>query len=362
MAKRAGRRFNVFSLSFLDVMSCGFGAVVLVFLIINHRIEDTTRDIDRDLLSESRKLDFQIEEGEKNLVDLQERLQDTKKRVGDASNQLVALIEDRDARREELEELDAKSAAERDSVEQLQSDVETREKDVKQLQDEEEALSGTRVRQVMGEGDRQYLTGLYVGGRHVLIALDVSASMLDETIVQVIRRRNMPRERQLASPKWQRALATVDWLSAQIPLDSNLQILLYSDEARTLLPSDAWYPVSDAAIVNAALDDLAEMVPSGGTNLEGLIEALAQLRPLPDNVYLVTDGLPTRSNRQPRSATVSGRDRVRFMEDAEKRMPRDVTVNVIMFPMEGDPNASAAYWILAGRSGGTYMSPSRDWP
>ena len=362
MAKRGSRRFNVFSLSFLDVMSCGFGAVVLVFLIINHRIEDTTKDIDRDLLSESRKLDFQIEEGEKNLVDLQERLQDTKKRVADANRQLVALVEDRDMRLEELEELDAKSAAERESIEQLQSDVETREEDVKQLQDEEEALAGTRVREIKGEGDRQYLTGLYVGGRHVLIALDVSASMLDETIVQVIRRRNMSRERQLASPKWQRALATVDWLTAQIPLDSNFQILLYSDDAGTLLPTDAWYPITDAATLNGALDDLADRVPSGGTNLEGLIEALAQLRPLPDNVYLVTDGLPTRTNRQPRSAAVSGRDRTRFMETAAELLPRGVPVNVIMFPMEGDPRASAAYWILAGRSGGTYMSPSKDWP
>ncbi|MYD97430.1 MAG: VWA domain-containing protein [Gammaproteobacteria bacterium] len=361
-ARRSGRRFNVFSLSFLDVMSCGFGAVVLVFLIINHRIEDTTKEIDRDLLSESRKLDFQIEEGEKNLVDLQERLQAAKKRVADANRELIALIEDRDVRLEEIEELDAKSSAEQESIERLQSDVETREEDVKQLQEEEEAFGGTRLREIKGEGDRQYLTGLYVGGRHVLIALDVSASMLDETIVQVIRRRNMPRERQLASPKWQRAQRTVDWLAAQVPLESNFQILLYSDEARTLLPSDAWYPVIDAAILNGALDELAEMVPSGGTNLEGLIEAMGELRPPPDNVYLITDGLPTRSNRNPRAATVSGRERSKFMLDAQQLLPRGVPVNVIMFPMEGDPGASSAYWILAGRTGGTYMSPSKDWP
>lgn len=361
-ARRSGRRFNVFSLSFLDVMSCGFGAVVLVFLIINHRIEDTTKDIDRELLSESRLLDFQIDEGEKNLVDLQERLEDTKKRVADANRQLVALIEDRDARREELEELDAKSSAERESIEQLQSDVETREEDVNKLREEEEAFGGTLLREIKGEGDRQYLTGLYVGGRHVLIALDVSASMLDETIVQVIRRRNMSRERQLASPKWLRAQKTVEWLYAQIPLESNFQILLYSDEARTLLPDDAWFPVSDVATLNQAMDDLADRVPSGGTNLEGLVEALGELRPLPDNVYLITDGLPTRSNRKPRSATVSGRDRARLIQEAEQLLPRGVPVNVILFPMEGDPDASPGYWILAGRSGGTYMSPSKDWP
>ena len=30
----ARRETNIFSLSFLDVMSCGFGAIVLIFLII----------------------------------------------------------------------------------------------------------------------------------------------------------------------------------------------------------------------------------------------------------------------------------------------------------------------------------------
>ena len=363
MARRHGtRRFNVFSLAFLDVMSCGFGAVVLVFLIINHRIEDAAKDVDRDLLSESRKLDFQITTGEKNLVDLQERHQDTRKRVGDASRKLVAVVKDRDARREELEELDAQTAAERESVEELESDVETREQDVKRLQDEEEALGGTRLREIKGEGDRQYLTGLFVGGTHVLIALDASASMLDETIVQVIRRRNMPRERQLGAPKWQRAQRTVDWLSAQIPLESNFQILLYSDEARSLLPSMAWYPIIDVTALYQALDSLAETVPSGGTNLEGLFEALGELHPLPDNVFLITDGLPTRTNRRPRSATVSGRQRAEFLGEATKLLPRGVPINVVMFPMEGDWEASARYWILAGRSGGTYMSPSKDWP
>ena len=39
MARRK-REFNTFNLSFLDIMSCGFGAVVLVFLIMNHAIEN----------------------------------------------------------------------------------------------------------------------------------------------------------------------------------------------------------------------------------------------------------------------------------------------------------------------------------
>lgn len=362
MARRAERRFNVFSLAFLDVMSCGFGAVVLVFLIINHRIDDSAKDVDRDLLSESRRLDFEILTGEKNLVDLQQLLEDTRKRVGEANRELLALIEDRDQRLEDLEELDAKTAAERESVEKLTSDVEAQEQDVKRLQEEEQRLAGTRLREIKGEGDRQYLTGLFVGGRHILIALDASASMLDETIVQVIRRRNMSLERQLTAPKWVRAQATVNWLAAQVPLESSFQFVIYNDEARFVLPETGWIPITDVAALDKAINTLRETAPSGGTNLEGLFEVIGEMRPLPDNVFLITDGLPTRSNRRPRSSTVDGRQRLRHFYDAAKLWPVGVPVNVIMFPMEGDWKASSAYWILAYQTGGTYMSPSRDWP
>ena len=42
------RGFSVFSLSFLDIMSCGFGAVVLLFLIIKHHadVKDVLPDYD----------------------------------------------------------------------------------------------------------------------------------------------------------------------------------------------------------------------------------------------------------------------------------------------------------------------------
>ena len=52
MARR--RRFDVFSLSFLDIMSCGFGAVVLVYLLINKATEETAEVVNRDVLSEIR--------------------------------------------------------------------------------------------------------------------------------------------------------------------------------------------------------------------------------------------------------------------------------------------------------------------
>ena len=68
MAK--ARRLNVFSLSFLDVMSCGFGAVVLIFLIINHDTNEDQEVVNSDLLAELRMLDYQVQQGEKDLFEL----------------------------------------------------------------------------------------------------------------------------------------------------------------------------------------------------------------------------------------------------------------------------------------------------
>ena len=35
---KKNRRFTAFSLSFLDIMACGFGAVTLLFLILRHSV------------------------------------------------------------------------------------------------------------------------------------------------------------------------------------------------------------------------------------------------------------------------------------------------------------------------------------
>ena len=76
------RRFSVFSLSFLDVMSCGFGAVVLIFLIINHAAEEDAKIVNEELLSEIRLLDYQVQNGERDLFELKEKLDAILQRFG----------------------------------------------------------------------------------------------------------------------------------------------------------------------------------------------------------------------------------------------------------------------------------------
>ncbi len=360
----ARRRFSIFSLSFLDVMFCGFGAVVLIFVLVSKQTDDEFKVINKEMLSEIRLLDYQVQTGEKDLFQLQVLLEELKQRIADSAQKLLTTEVDIDLSREEFKDLDLNSFAQLAHLNRLKSDVETREEELKRLRALQEASKGSRIREFAGAGDRQYLTGLKVGGKHILIAMDTSASMLDDSIVNVLRRRNMSEERKRLAPKWQRAIRTVEWLSTQIPLDANFQIYGFNVEATSFLPEEQgkWIPLGEGRELEQSLNEVRSRIPDKGTSLENLITAMNELTPLPDNVYLIIDSLPTQGTREPRAATVSAKERLKLFGEALRRLPANVPVNVIMFPMEGDLMAAAAYWNLARTTGGSFLSPSSDWP
>jgi hypothetical protein len=90
--------------------------------------------------------------------------------------------------------------------------------------------------------------------------------------------------------------------------------------------------------------------------------ATGNLEPRPDNIYLLTDGLPTQGESKPSGSTVTPKQRLRYFENAVEELPEGIPVNTIMFPMEGDPAAALAFWQLTTKSRGSMISPSRDWP
>lgn len=358
----ARKRLNVFSLAFLDVMSCGFGAVILVYLLINHATEIEYERVNQDVLSEIRKLDYQVLIGKKDLTSIQNEIDDNAQKINESNLKRVSLIETRDRQKIELDNVDLASIAELEHLEALKADIESRKEDVKRLQAAVKVGEGNKARTFEGAGDRQYLTGLKVGGNRILIAIDKSTSMLDASLVNILRRRNMSEAEQLAAPKWQRAISTVEWLSAQLPLESKFQLLSFDSEVQNLNSSDGWQEVSNKKQLSEALDSLATTIPTRGTNLEALFDHISGLSPLPDNIYLLVDGLPTIGKKAPKKGTITGRNRMRLFNDALRNMPPSIPINVIMFPMEGDPMAAASYWGLAVHSGGAFLSPSRDWP
>ncbi len=364
MARRR-RPTNVFSLSFLDVMACGFGAVVLVYLLISHDVEDHLDTAHEQLLAEIRRLDYQVEQGQLQLAEIRDTVDATERDLDEAAEQRVSASEELDARRLLLAELNVDARARMAHLNELQSDIEARERELERLRAQAEAAEGTQARAFMGDGDRQYLTGLRTGGERILIAVDVSASMLDETLINLSRGRNMPESRRLEAPKWQRTIRTVEWLVAQLPLESQFQLYTFNTQAGPLVNGangSMWLEVADNARLDEAVTTLKQTVPQDGSSLENLFIAIEEMNPRPDNVFLITDSLPTQGTSPPRSATIDGNGRMRLFRDAMRRLPSGVPVNVILLPLEGDHDAAAAYWDLTHTTNATFLAPSRDWP
>lgn len=360
------RDINVFSLSFLDIMSCGFGAVILIYIIINHATEVTSQELTRELMEEVSKMEEFVEDGKERMIILRNTLTETEEQTVTTDGLVLQIIETINELRTQLAELESDSSRKNKSIEELKIELKELEEETKDLRGSvggRESV-GRAVRSFAGEGDRQYLTGMRIGGENILILLDASASMLDEKIVNVIRMRNMSRERQLASTKWQRAIRTVEWIAANIPGKSYYQLYTFNTRVQATIADSTgqWLKAIDGVNLELSIEKLKQIVPEKGTSLITAFNAIQDLKPLPDNIYLIIDSLPTQSDKPPKRTTVTSRERVRYFQESLNQLPAGIPVNVILFPMEGDPLATPTFWQLAQVTGGSLLSPPADWP
>ena len=347
-------------------MTCGLGAVILLFMIINGAVRDHEVRVTSDLQAEVDHLEREVLDGHSLFVELRNAVEKTDEERALTQGLALRMVETVEAIRVELATYEASTLARREHLNRLQADLLSLEEDAQRLAAEapSEETPGDRVRSHVGDGARQYLTGLKVGGRRILFLVDTSASMLGSTIVNVVRRRNLPEEDRVRAAKWRQALATMDWLTTQIPRDGRFQVFTFNEIAVPLIPDTTgrWLDGSDREILDGAMQRLHEVVPARGTSLYHAFSAVAQLNPLPDNVILLTDGLPTRGRPPPKSPTVSAKQRSKLFKRAVGQLPAGIPVNVILFPMEGDPLAASSFWKLAMTTRGSFMSLAEDWP
>ncbi|MEN8690602.1 MAG: hypothetical protein AB1Z20_10895, partial [Desulfobacterales bacterium] len=223
---------------------------------------------------------------------------------------------------------------------------------------------GTKLRPFPGQGDRQYLTDLKMGGRRIFILVDSSASMLAETVVGVIRRRNLGVDEKLKSPKWRQVVATIGWLTTQLPPTSQFQVYTFNETAGPLIAgtSGTWLNAGQIDRLNQTVAGMRKLVPEEGTSLLNAFNVIAEMKPAPDNIFLLSDSLPTMGAKKPWGKRVSGKKRLSLFNDAIRRLPARVPVNIILYPMEGDPFAASAFWKLATDTRGSFFCPSKDWP
>lgn len=334
---RKRREVQSSALSFMDCICCGFGAVLLLFILtakaqITESQEEATQSVE-------------------------------------AADTLQAAIRETEAKQKaldkEIEALDPQPDTNATSVAQLAAE---QERLAKAVEEQAEALAALETEAEPTQqpaaldrpsADNSYLSGLRLRAPRAVILLESSGSMLAEdakSAVAIIQQGTGA-----TSPKWLRAKAAVRAVLAAIPKGTQVAIFSMA-ESTTPLSGSAQNPYIDPYDNNALLtllDRLDKLEANGGANLSSALQTVSQLKQRASSLLLIGDGLP--SAPAPRSGGLSEGDRVQLFNRAMASRP-NYPFNAILFPFEGDPSAAGLFWQLSGQTNGITLIPDNDWP
>ncbi len=355
MPRRKRRDTEIFSMSFMDCICCGFGAVLLIFILTTGRRVDFSQQDLKDLQERVRKMDRAV------AVE-QEEVEKLAKATTVTEADLKSLIEQNTSDKDKAAKSQQTLQSLLQRTQEMQVTAAQLQSDVRKLPTEEE-----QPIPIPEIDRRQYLSGFKLdgeGAQYILFLVRSSGSMLGETIDDAVSRLGEPDFRKREAPKWQRTVKAVEWLVAGLGPEAHFHILLFNDETIPLLPSrgESWIARKDKPGVREAIAKLHQVVPQGSANLERAFTTIRYLPRLPDAIVLLTDGLPTTSDSQPNNGETDDDTRIRYFRYAQRQLPARIPISTILFPMSGDPGAAALYWELAGASRGALVSPSKTWP
>lgn len=347
------RETEVFSLAFLDCICCGFGAVLLVFILtISQKINVDKADVDA----------------------ARDRAQSMRRTINAAEQDLDRLAKVMAAAQLELQDLNAKHTQDQLKLTDRQREMALMLQNTGALKDALHSLLGEKKAlptedhapvPIPNIDRRQYLTGVKLNGEFIVFLVRCSGSMLDETIDTAAARLGDPDDKKRQAPKWRRAIHSLQWMLASLEPETKFQILFFNDEVTPVLPTrgEEWFSTTDKKTVSEIIKRIDEVTPQGGANMERAFTSIRFLPRLPDSIVLITDGLPTRSDSLPIEGEVGEEHRIRFFEIAKKQLPPRIPVSTILFPLlSGDPAAPGLFWELANATRGALVSPSKSWP
>jgi len=352
---RRHRKSEGFNLAFLDIMSCGLGAIILVFMMVKHNVGSS--ELQEDLLTQ-------------DVLQLQKTELELEKALVESKNHS-------DSEKKKIATLHSKIASLKRALAQKESSLLQKENKIGALKNDIKSTPIAKTDDVIEDdrgGEENYLMGLKVEGKRIAILLDSSASMTDEKLIDIIRRKNGSTSEKQRGQKWERTKKIMHWLLTRVPKQSTMTVVTFNDTA-SLLGSLQWLNPRNAKDLSKAYKEVDKLIPTGPTNLQKGLKMISSLSPT--DLYVITDGLPTAgdshySSLNPfascgsllgRGKTISGKCRVAlFRQTIQESAPSGVKVNVILLPIEGDPDAANEYWSWTARTGGLLISPAENWP
>src|SRR3546814_918762 len=171
MAKKARRESAGGLISFLDVMCCGFGAVVLLVVILNGQVVQKRQQGSEVLREELQETTALEEFARDELAKVMQEVSQVEQKRAELSAQAAEMeARVRDTARK-AREAQAQAQAVQSALGSLRIQSEAIEKTVSILRSKADQKweGGKRPVGFSGDGERQYLTGLKLGGERTLI-------------------------------------------------------------------------------------------------------------------------------------------------------------------------------------------------
>lgn len=377
--RKASRWASPSGLAFLDILCCGLGAAVLLLLIVRHEPPyesegRETREMVSLMVSQLTQKISNVE-AENNtrreeVLGLEKNLHLERRRNQRSASESSSSVQNTLGLVQTLGEEEARGEILRSKIKNLQASIDKSQSGI------QESVS------------RYGLEGIQLTGKdRVVVALDVSASMLHEELVGIIRLRVSNSSKQQLAAKWVQAKNALKWGVEQIDSQSRFQIFLFSERVEQLVNiSPPKFSVGDPKWLRKASQTgkkesldfrLMDKLPTGGTNLSALFQKISQLQPKPKHILLITDGLPNQINVKNRnrisgcntkdartSGLLTGECRTHVAIDSISLLGSslaNIPVDVILLPLQGDPGAVRFYSLVTAQSGGRLLVPTSDW-
>ena len=113
----ARRKTEVFSMSFLDCITCAFGSVVLVYVLINAKGGLRASAEKRELQSQVQQLEEQVLEGYQNLVMLKNSMVETEKEAVRTEGMGERVLAETEELKVQLADSDKETLSRREAIE-----------------------------------------------------------------------------------------------------------------------------------------------------------------------------------------------------------------------------------------------------
>ena len=326
MKTRLGRRdVETFSLSFLDAICCGFGAVILLLVLT---------EVGEPIVFEQSR-----EELEGRIVKLQEELEEIRGTTEVLTREFAASKGELTDEQRKIARLRGDLSALRGQFQSSQQESEVQNKLEGELVSAQQELT-EEMKRVLGEKHRRPTTaaigGIPVDSEYVVIIIDTSGSMYNYV--------------------WATLQKKIEETLNVYPKVKGFQVM--SDEGGYMYPNSRgkWLPDTPAQR-KAVIDRLKTWTPfSNSSPVEGIVEAIRTYYSKDKKISLYVYG-----DEFTGSSIDSVVRTVDFMNREDKTGERRVRIHAIGFPVRPDaPQYTSVRFatlmrILCQRNGGTFV-------